>query len=58
MIPAGTPFSQVIPFKRENWTSKLGGETEKRKYRSDLNKLTITFFDRYKRFWWVRKEYK
>jgi hypothetical protein len=58
MIPAGTPFSQVIPFKRESWKSKLGGETEKRKYRSDLNKLTITFFDRYKRFWWVRKEYK
>jgi hypothetical protein len=58
MIPAGTPFIQVIPFKRENWTSKLGGKKEKAKHTSDLRKFTTVFFDRYKKFWWKRKEYK
>lgn len=58
MIPAGTPFAQVIPFKRESWTSELGGEKERNKYNSDMRKLTTVFFDRYKKFWWQRKEYK
>lgn len=58
MIPAGTPFAQVIPFKRESWISKLGGEKERQKFRTDDRKLTTVFFDRYKKFWWNRKEYK
>jgi hypothetical protein len=58
MIPAGTPFVQVIPFKREIWTSKLGGKKEKNKYNSDLRKFGTVFFDRYKKFWWQKKEYK
>lgn len=58
MIPAGTPFIQIIPFKRENWTSKLGGKKEKAKHTSDIRKFTTVFFDRYKKFWWQRKEYK
>jgi hypothetical protein len=58
MIPAGTPFIQVIPFKRESWTSELGGEKEKAKSVSDRRKFTTVFFDRYKKFWWQRKEYK
>ena len=29
VIEAGTPLVQVIPFKRDNWTSKLGGDKEK-----------------------------
>jgi len=58
MIPKGTPFIQVIPFKRESWTSKLGGEKEKKKHTSDLRKFGTVFFDRYKKFWWQRKEYK
>jgi hypothetical protein len=58
MIPAGTPFIQVIPFKRETWTSKLGGEKEKKKHTSDMRKFTTVFFDRYKNFWWSKKEYK
>jgi hypothetical protein len=58
MIPAGTPFAQVIPFKREKWTSKLGGKKEKVKVTTDSSKFNTVFFDRYKKFWWVRKEYK
>lgn len=58
MIPAGTPFIQVIPFKRENWTSKLGGEKEKKQAYSDRDKFFTVFFDRYRKFWWQKKEYK
>jgi hypothetical protein len=57
MIPAGTPFAQIIPFKRENWKSKLGGDKEKKKYFSDLRKFKTIFFDRYKKFWWNKKNY-
>jgi hypothetical protein len=58
MIPAGTPFLQVIPFKRENWESSLGGDKERKKYESDVRKFNRVFFDRYKKFWWNKKEYK
>ena len=58
MIPAGTPFLQIIPFKRESWTSSLGGEKERKKFESDRSKFQRVFFDRYKKFWWVKKEYK
>jgi hypothetical protein len=58
MIPAGTPFVQIIPFKKETWVSKLGGQNEKNKYASDRRRMNTTFFDKYKRFWWQRKEYK
>jgi hypothetical protein len=58
MIPAGTPFLQVIPFKRESWTSSLGGDKERKKFTSDMGKFNRVFFDRYKKFWWSKKEYK
>jgi len=58
MIPAGTPFIQVIPFKRENWVSFLGNKKEKEKYAIDKSKFGTVFFDRYKKFWWKKKEYK
>jgi hypothetical protein len=58
MIPAGTPFIQVIPFKREKWTSRLGSKKEKIQYELDLRKFTTVFFDRYKKFWWTKKEYR
>lgn len=58
MIEAGTPFAQIIPFKREKWVSKLGGERERNKYLSDIRRFATLFFDRYKKMWWHRKEYK
>jgi hypothetical protein len=58
MIPAGTPFLQVIPFKRENWESTLGDEKEKNHYNSIIQKFNTVFFDRYKNFWWNKKTYK
>jgi len=58
MIPAGTPFLQIIPFKREDWTSSVGGEKERKKHAADVAKFQRVFFDRYKKFWWNKKEYK
>lgn len=58
MIEAGTPFAQIIPFKRESWTSELGGEEELKKFEADKRKFATVFFDRYKKFWWNRKEYR
>lgn len=58
MIPAGTPFLQIIPFKRESWTSSVGGEKEMKKVNSDYSKFLRVFFDRYRKFFWVKKEYK
>jgi len=58
MIPAGTPLLQIIPFKRESWTSKLGNEKERNKFKLDIAKFNTVFFDRYKKFWWKKKEYK
>jgi hypothetical protein len=58
MIPAGTPFLQIIPFKRESWDSSLGGEKERKKHLSDFHKFNRVFFDRYKKFFWKQKRYK
>lgn len=58
MIPAGTPFLQIIPFKRESWKSQFGGEKERKRFLSDSHKFNRVFFDRYKRFWWIKKEYR
>jgi hypothetical protein len=58
MIPAGTPFLQIIPFKRENWISSLGGKKERTKYALDVAKVKRLFFDRYKKYFWSKKEYK
>jgi hypothetical protein len=58
LIPKGTPFAQIIPFKREKWSSELGGEKEIAKYNSDVSKFFTVIFDRYKKFFWQRKEYR
>lgn len=58
MIPAGTPFAQVIPLKRESWISELGGEKERNLRNIAVAKMNTVFFDKYKKFWWQRKEYK
>jgi hypothetical protein len=58
LIPAGTPFLQIIPFKRESWKSELGTEKERTKFNVDMRKFNTIFFDKYKKFWWNRKEYK
>jgi len=58
MIPAGTPFLQIIPFKRDSWVSSLGGKKEREKHVLDKNKFNRLMFDHYKKLWWKKKEYK
>lgn len=58
LIPAGTPIAQIIPFKRESWKMKIGGVEELSEINKIMNKMSTVFWDRYKRFWWNKKEYK
>jgi len=57
LIPTGTPIAQIIPFKREQWKMEFGKEKELDEIKKIQKKLNIAFWDRYKRFYWYRKEY-
>jgi hypothetical protein len=56
MIDAGTPYAQVFPFKRDEWTHSLE-DSESEKQRQQLNKITTVFYDGYKKFFWNKKSY-
>lgn len=58
LIPKGTPIAQVIPFKRESWNMKFGGEKEIKEQFNATSKLNTKFFDRYKNMFRQNKEYK
>ena len=57
IIPAGTPMVQIIPFKRQSWKHKIGGEKELQEQQKVTKKLKTLFFNSYKRQFWIRKEY-
>ena len=61
-IPKGTPMVLAIPFKRDNWTSSLGGNKEIKEavMRQDdaAARAMNPPFGNYKRRWWTRKEYR
>ena len=54
-IPAGTPIVQVLPFKREPWSSETTNSFQPT-YSTDIVKQT--FIKTYKKKFWSRKEYK
>jgi hypothetical protein len=56
LIPAGTPMVQLIPIKRENWQHSFS--ENKKNQRNLYLYINSQFFDRYKRMFWNRKEYK
>lgn len=58
MIPAGTPMAQIIPIKRDKWKMYFGGFDEVQKQVNITDRFQVKFFDRYKNFWWQKKEYK
>jgi hypothetical protein len=58
MIPKGTVFAQVIPFKREPWKMVYGGPKELRLLREVKLKLKSKFFDAYKNMFRSKKEFK
>ena len=58
LIPKGTPIAQVIPFKRQTWQMELGNKKELEEQSDVLRKLNTMFFDKYKKMFWSKKEYK
>jgi hypothetical protein len=60
-IPAGTPFVQVIPFKREDWNSEIKfynqGEMIKR-HKRNTAMYRVRKGGIYKRFTWKPKKYE
>lgn len=58
LIPAGTPIAQVIPFKRSEWKMEIGNEKDIKKMLKQETSLRATFFNSYKKRWWVKKTYE
>jgi hypothetical protein len=58
LIPAGTPMTQVIPFKRESWMHRIGSEIERNEQEKVIKKLKTLFFNSYKRQFWTSKQYR
>ena len=58
LIPAGTPMAQVIPFKRDSWSMKIGDITDAEKLYKDHILLRTRLFDSYKSQFRATKEYK
>ena len=54
IIPAGTPYVQVIPFKRESWKSDYKEESLEKKG----SKIQTVFFDGYRKMVWNKKTFK
>jgi hypothetical protein len=60
VIPAGTPYAQIFPFKRENWQSELKIEKAGVIYnriKMVYDKFRIPNGGVYKDTLWHRKEY-
>jgi hypothetical protein len=57
IIPAGTPFFQIIPFKRENWVATNNPEVFKVAARRLWDSARVTYGD-YKRRLWTRRVYR
>lgn len=58
LIPAGTPMVQVIPFKRDTWEMKIGGEAEIKEANKVNSKHLTRIFNSYKVQFWSKKEFK
>ena len=56
MIPAGTPFAQLIPIKRASWASIKNDKGIS--FLEDLQGTMVRALNKsYKKFFWVRKDY-
>jgi hypothetical protein len=57
VLPAGTPFAQLIPIKREDWVSKKMSFDEVKRNRITYKNLS-KFWGGYKKHFWSKKSYK
>lgn len=56
LIPCGTPIAQVIPIKRDTWTSEIEIRTPEEQSQILFN-IRKFFINSYKNNFWVRKNY-
>ena len=56
LIPQGTPIAQLIPFRQENWKSKVTKNLIVRGEK-DKNSSLLVFSGWYKKTFWTRKKY-
>ena len=56
-ISAGTPYVQVIPFKRESWKMKIKVNTAKEREKF-VYKIGEKILHKYKSTWWNKKKWK
>ena len=56
IIPAGTPFMQMIPFKRDEWKSEYKEHVMKNQLLA--NKINSTFWGAYRKNFWIKKTFK
>jgi hypothetical protein len=58
LIPAGTPLAQIIPFKRDSWKSEYNSKKTFNEINEKIKLLKSKFYDGYKTFFRVPKEFK
>lgn len=60
VLPAGTPYLQLIPFKRDDWESEINIKTEKEIYEDFMyvnNKYRVPDGGVYKNEVWTKRKY-
>lgn len=57
-IEAGTPIAQLIPIKRENWSSELGTVEDKAQVNQQLFDCKRVLEGNYKKNFWNKKRYE
>lgn len=62
ILPAGTPYAQILPFKRENWVSEVEAEISPqelmRKNHENSSKYRVPDGGVYQREVWERRKYE
>jgi hypothetical protein len=62
VLPAGTPYAQMLPFKRENWESKVDAEiplvTMSMKNQANSRKYRVPDGGVYQKEVWERRTYE
>jgi hypothetical protein len=58
LIPVGTPIVQIIPFRRDDWSSIVVEDYDRKSDRKIMAKLKQQFYNSYKDHYWKRKKYQ
>jgi hypothetical protein len=58
-LKRGTPYVQIIPFKRDNWKMKITGtkKTESNKHEVTFLKHSLDILHRYRTKWWNKSSF-